>query len=296
MAKRQKHVYPTNEIPHLWIYQRQDSARNQGGNLYFREKSIYSYGSHFEIARIIDSNTVFFTVRTYSNTTAKHISMTRGAIPSSKTIFKVISFNYHSENIERYFNVLTELLSKIKNARSHYNLMQYNRDFIETRLELREYSQRFKELTEQEASNLLSLNLQHDTLFSAEKIDKCKDYDNKREEREEKRIKAERENNLKRNLEAIEKFKTDLSFMPNYYYNYEHDYIRVNGDFIQTIRGVKVSLDLCKKLYNKIKAKEDIKGYNLDSYTVISLNGTLKIGCHNIPIEEINRIAKQLNW
>lgn len=50
-GKRVKQVYPTNEIPHLWAHKTQSNARNAQGNLYFDGDTIYSYGSHFAIAR-----------------------------------------------------------------------------------------------------------------------------------------------------------------------------------------------------------------------------------------------------
>lgn len=47
---RQKNVYKTAEIPHLWFHKTQQSARNHG-NLFFDGDTIYSYGYHFQIAR-----------------------------------------------------------------------------------------------------------------------------------------------------------------------------------------------------------------------------------------------------
>ena len=79
-----KTVFPTDEIAHLWAHQTQDNARNPGGNFYFNGKSIFSYGSHFEIARLSTgpggNPLVLMTPRTYSNTTAKHICDVRQAI------------------------------------------------------------------------------------------------------------------------------------------------------------------------------------------------------------------------
>ena len=46
--------------------------------------------------------------------------------------------------------------------------------------------------------------------------------------------------------------------------------------------------------YSLARGKE--KGFKIGLYTVIGINGTLKIGCHEISHSEINRIAKLLNW
>jgi hypothetical protein len=89
---REKHVYPTNEIAHLWAHQSKPDARNPQSNFYFRGDTIYSYGSHFPIARHIEHDgkkAVLFTSRTYSNTTAKHVHNTRGSIPRGVPVFEV---------------------------------------------------------------------------------------------------------------------------------------------------------------------------------------------------------------
>ena len=68
-VKRQKHVFDTGEIPHLWAHRTQDDARNRQGNLYFTGDTIYSYGSHFPIARHVvneaGERAVLFTTATY---------------------------------------------------------------------------------------------------------------------------------------------------------------------------------------------------------------------------------------
>ena len=47
---RTRHVYPVDMVAHLWAHRAQESAP-QRGNFYFDGDTIYSYGSHFPIAR-----------------------------------------------------------------------------------------------------------------------------------------------------------------------------------------------------------------------------------------------------
>src|SRR3990167_11282137 len=49
---RQRHVFPTDEIPHKWAHQTQEEARNPQGNLYFRGPTLYSYRDSYPIARL----------------------------------------------------------------------------------------------------------------------------------------------------------------------------------------------------------------------------------------------------
>ncbi len=93
MNKRKKHVFDTGEIPHLWAHRTQDEARNRQGNLYFTGDTIYSYGSHFPIARHATNHAgeraVLFTTATYSVTTSSHCSAVRSSIPSGIRVFHV---------------------------------------------------------------------------------------------------------------------------------------------------------------------------------------------------------------
>ena len=49
---RQRYVYPTEEIPHKWVHQTQDSARNPQGNLFFEGDTLYSYRTSAPIAKL----------------------------------------------------------------------------------------------------------------------------------------------------------------------------------------------------------------------------------------------------
>ncbi len=93
MKKRKKCVFDTGEIPHLWAHRTQEEARNRQGNLYFTGDTIYSYGSHFPIARHVASEagerSVLLTTATYSVTTSSHCSAVRSAIPSGIRVFRV---------------------------------------------------------------------------------------------------------------------------------------------------------------------------------------------------------------
>src|SRR5258708_13051749 len=118
MNKRKKHVFATSEIPHLWAHRTQDEARNRQGNLYFTGDTIYSYGSHFPIARHVTNDagvrSVLFTTATYSVTTSSHCSAVRSAIPSGIRVFHVpnvchgrysgtdLTPDHHSSNLPTY--------------------------------------------------------------------------------------------------------------------------------------------------------------------------------------------------
>jgi hypothetical protein len=92
-SKRKKEVFDTGEIPHLWAHKVQAHARNAQGNLSFDGDTIYSYGSHFPIARHVSNKSgraaILFTTRSYSVTTSGQVSAVRSAIPKNVPVFHV---------------------------------------------------------------------------------------------------------------------------------------------------------------------------------------------------------------
>lgn len=77
-----------SDVARVWLCQSQDYGQERsGGSFYFRGDTIYSYGSHFPIAKLTTApngeSVILFTTRTYSNTTARHISMVRQAVRNS---------------------------------------------------------------------------------------------------------------------------------------------------------------------------------------------------------------------
>lgn len=89
-----KTVHTPDMVAHLWAAQGQPRARNAGDTFYFEGDTIYSYGRHFPIARIVTEGTghkyrktVFMTLGEYSITTAKHKAIVRSAVRHLHTIY-----------------------------------------------------------------------------------------------------------------------------------------------------------------------------------------------------------------
>lgn len=113
MSKRIRHVMDADEVAHTWANPRgeDDNARVPRGNFYFQGGTIYSYGSHFPIARHVQNDAgepaVLFTTNTYGPTTAKHLGATRRAC-HHLTVFNVSSLGdgygaaHHSWNMQHF--------------------------------------------------------------------------------------------------------------------------------------------------------------------------------------------------
>ena len=110
-----------------------------------------------------------------------------------------------------------------------------------------------------------------------------------------------KQENLRRIQREKEQHEIDLKKFFNYettrIYHGEEDYLRISkdGEFIETSQDVRVPIKEARLLYKLIAAGKDIKGYKIGGYTVISLNGVLKIGCHNINKANMTEIGEKIN-
>lgn len=72
--------------------------------------------------------------------------------------------------------------------------------------------------------------------------------------------------------------------------------LRKVGAQIETTLGAFVPVRKAKLLYGAIKAGRAVAGFKIGYYTIDSMNGSLKIGCHEIARKEIDRLALSLGW
>lgn len=105
-------------IAHLWANEKQESAH--GSNFYFEGESIYSYGRHFEVGRIVRNKrgekAYLINDTYYSSTTSKHQYYVREAIPTGSKVFSV---GYNMSNTGNMAFV-TGRLESIKDAIEKY--------------------------------------------------------------------------------------------------------------------------------------------------------------------------------
>lgn len=278
-----------SELAHNWAYQTKEHGR--ASSMFYEGDSIYSYGHHFKIARIYKpDNFVLFTSRSYSSATAKHKSRVHSAV-SHLTVITVpnvdaVDNSAHETNLSYLIKEIEENLQKSVRART--NSEYYANEADELLMKMKYYI------------SLLKVNLN--------KLDKTlvktvKDYLKREGKLLSPEVKQAIADKLKQaQIRAIEKRKEDIADFHNFKRDSIHGinkaFLRYNIVFekIETSLNVSVPSRLCRVLYNKIKSGQDVKGFKLEQYTVISLNGDLKIGCHNIPRSEIDYIANVLNW
>jgi hypothetical protein len=309
MTKRKKHVFDTGEIPHLWAHRTQEEARNRQGNLYFTGDTIYSYGSHFPIARHVVSEAgeraVLFTTATYSVTTSSHCSAVRSAIPSGIPVFHVpnvchgrysgseLTADDHGGNLADYTERIEKHVITSARARSSY-AKEWNHD--------RAVRLRDEAFTYCAFVGLPVPNISEVPELDSNALTAIRKREAKRAAERAEQTKRERAEALVRQQELITKWRAgeysgclyDVPAM-----------LRIGGNEVVTSRGARFPVSHAKRalaFVRKVRASGQAyvrngRTIHLGPYALdrIEANGTVKAGCHVVSWQEIERIAPALD-
>jgi hypothetical protein len=139
-----------SDLVSVWLRQSQDYGQDRsGGSFYFRGDTIYSYGTHFLIAKLATApngdQVIFFTTRTYSVTTAKHISKVRQGIRNTHRKVLYVNdpteFGFGLSNIEQMKRDFAAVEAKHAKARKPalysgelFHICERCRDYCEVML------------------------------------------------------------------------------------------------------------------------------------------------------------------
>jgi len=283
-------VVSSQEVAHLWANQAQPEARNAGGTLYFRDSTIYSYGSHFPMGRHVDG-IVLFTTNTYSPTTSKHLSWT-GYACNHLTTYSVPdvlarSKAQHRANFDYYRERYESLIIKASRARKYASLLLTEAEAIRT--EANEYSRFFKIRVQLKPADIDTLKTKADKQRKAE-------------------LKAEKKRAIKRDAELLERVArwraNDTYSRP---WDYSQTILRLSkdGETVQTSKGASFPADHARRalpiLHRCVKQgktwQQNGKTIHLGSYRLdrISANGDVKAGCHSVKYAEVLHLETLLN-
>lgn len=296
-----------SQVSHNFAHNSQ-TGKN-GNNLFYEHnengsRTIYSYGHHFGIAHIPTpkSETVYFTMDNYSNTTVKHINHVWRAVNHLNIIYCPLDiteyFTYGKptkraikDSLEWFERQISETASKHINARK-YSYLDSIYSLVK-KLETFANAFKCKHLLTGKARKAIYNGYNREQIqslyFSPYQIEAHK-----------QRKRNEQERQRKREANAIKEFK---AFECNYL-NTNATYLRLNGETIETSKGIKLNdmkqaqtlfgiAERCKRLGKPFTEHIRVMQYTLNKVTE---NGTIKIGCHTIPYKETENIAKELKW
>ena len=291
-----KKVFSNSELPHVWANRQQSEGTTPNRNFYFHGDIIYSYGSHFPIAKFVKDSegaeAVLFTNRSYSNSTAKHIGQTHRAIPHGINIIycydpgNTNSFG-HIDNFKVWYKQLDAQARKLQNARKPEI---YLNAISQISKEAKIYADFFK----------IDLPADIVEISTIENKEQFAGIYAKRLEREkleaEKALKAKNKA-IKEQLKKWREFKTN-----NIHTKIDFDFLRFNAENkrVETSQGVQIPGAIALQFYNFVIEKINAGGCSdceqtLINYDVKQINKKfIVVGCHKIELKEINLILPQL--
>ena len=292
-----KKVVNNETIAHLWANEQQIEANSPNKAFYFYGDTIYSYGSHFPIAKHITNDkgekSILFTTRKYSNTTAKHINYTWRAIPfGARSVINCPNPNATiNDNLFYWDNLIGGIYKCLANAKKPE---KYLIELSKLKYQIDVYC-KFMGVDVPEA---ISVKLEITT--KAEVIDAINKSNEIKAANEAKKAK-EQEAGIKKQIKKFRNFERFSFYNGLAYLRYNKETNR-----IETSQSIQIPVEAAKRLYHTIKqALKDINNptqqilqdLKILDYMVVNVQKDyIKVGCHKIEIKEINRIAKSLNF
>ena len=304
--KRVKHVVSGGEVPHLWFHKVQSSAKNATCNFYFSCDVIYSYGSHFPIARHVTKgkkSAVLFTERNYSVTTSGHKSAVRCAIPEGTTVFHVedvfpddrYASNSHANNLKSYMERVASHLATCVRARSSWSKESEHGMAVRLRNEAREYAKFFK-LPLPKIAPIPDID--------SDGLAKIKASESKKSAEKAAKEKARRIEEAKKEAESLAAWRRG-EYTGCYFRNSDVA-LRITPDKteVETSTGARIPVDHALRVLQVVRRVVERKeAFVTNGHTIhvgvykiqkIDVDGTLTAGCHVIKLDEIERLAPEL--
>lgn len=272
----------SNDVIHLFSQRTQSEARCS--NVFFKDDCIYSYGYHYKLGEFLNDKIIWINDSGYSKTTSKHIRELEWATRQYAQVFREkVDFERVASKIENNFKSLQNARKPEKYINEIESIWS---SFVKQQQILIDAKVGTNLVVDKRMSSYRLLKKKvKDVLENGKSADYLQYRIDAAKERKAKERKAFRE--------ALSKFK---KYEINSFRLGKKDYLRLSldGESIETNQGISVSIKSAKLLYAMIKANKSVLGHVIDGYTVTSINGTLKIGCHNIDMESVHEIGSKL--
>jgi len=282
----------TSEVIHVFAQQTQSEGRNQSKSIYFRENTIYSYGSHYLLGEFINDETIIINDFGYSVTTSKHINELIYATSQYNQFFtSSIDIKYVQTEINAFLKCLINArkpeiyISNITKLES--NLTKWV-DYCKENKIKKEHFYRYNYIVNKSDYKYKKIVKIANSLLTPKAIEKIKAKGKKDAIKQKAKDKRELKNKIdKFNAYKIDRFKIG-----------EFDYLRLseNKQFVETSQNIRIEKNEAKKLYFAIKKKIDIRGQKIGYYTINKIdNNALTVGCHKICIKSVQKVGELIS-
>ena len=274
----------------IHVYFQFNQTQGRCGNVFFDGDTLYSYGRHFELVKLVNG-VLWINTRFFSNSTARHQSYVRQSINLEKvrnvfyldfgsnrnggSVFEPEKIaGYHLRNLNYYkFATKARGFKDLERVEYHFNQLQILANGAGYVLDQSNF-----ELNIYEALQVLEQRREAQRLTNQKREATC----------EAKRARARE---LQKASEA-ERLGAWLKGEANFnFYALDKVYLRIKANTIETTKGARVPLSEGIKLLAKIRAGVDVTGEKIGSYQVTRVTiEHVVIGCHVIDFETINEL------
>ena len=315
---RERHVYPNDELFHLWAHGTELDLRNKQGNVYCYGDKVYSYGSHFIMGwrkEARDGAIVFLlNPASYSNTTSGHQSGLRSACTGNGTIIEIptmywedIRWRASGGNIRTYFNNrIQDAMKDANNKRMGYyrrnNAVKQARALADDYHALRflfafRVRRELPTIQPPDLTESLARQDERDAIRNERYAAQAKLWNETR-----KKQAAERElKEIELRSNVMQRMKTwrEGKFVVTDYFP-EGQLLRIRKDHIETTMGARVLVSDVREFIEfdlpKVKSKLGLRHdvYCGPYHGAIATDSELIIGCHHFKWEEVERLTKEL--
>jgi len=302
-------------VAHNWA--NQTSKGKRGSNFFYEGKSIYSYGHHFEVGRLVETEKgneiVLLQSGSYSQSTNRHQSYARQAcnhiesfdFPLGNRQLNILSGASLTNNdfiraFNAYGNIVIESSKKAMRSRKYSDL--HLKDAVKAVDDWNKLKFYFPKLTKGIKRLTLPSDVQIKKLNDKDKAERAK-------ERKEKQARIERDENAWLNYETNYVSRIARCLL-------RQRQVHVNGnvtslvDEVETSHGARVPLQDAKLFFNAIKRFKDSpkacleqfrpgvqKAFKVGNFRLSNLTPKgANIGCHFIAWTEMERFATQMGW
>lgn len=289
----------SSEVFHFFANQVQPSGR--AGSVHFETRDwgqmggmfIYSYGRHFCMARHV-AGAVVMTTRTVSMTTSGHLRGLRAALGGQKIVYCNDPADSARENVRVAREEIAQLLGAAQNRQ---RIRQTTRDSL-----------RAKALHLADCTNAYLDALPANELDSVARVD-TSNLESVRDEllAQQKRDEAARLLSMQKQAEesavALALWRVDSTFHASGFHA-NATALRYHDGAIQTSHGAQIPVEFASKIWALATScranSRALSGlstpcghYHLNE---VSERGDIRVGCHNISFEELEKMAVILGY
>lgn len=283
-----KTVFNNKQLAHVWASNSQVEGSNPGQSFYFNAEGIFSYGSHFMIAKRLNETTVVMTTRSYGNATAKQMSYVRAAVRHLKVVYCEHPENPVADNKDQAFAALRNKLDELeRKGIRDTTKVKIKAEAQAIAVQFNEYLAAVGDPDVQPIPVDADLEEQLKAMYLEQEQVAI------RKAREDGKAAVIRLAAWSRGENPAQRGFGDLPVV-----------LRVKDQTIQTSHGAEIPLSAAPRLWKLIcgvkKEGADFSYTNirLGHYTLntIKSNGDIVVGCHNLSYEELHRMALELGY